>query len=372
MAQENTNPTLPPEDDEIDLIALAKTVWNGRKTVIKTTFIFMVIGLFIAIFTPKEYTSSTVMLPQSGGGVKLDGNLGGLAAMAGINIGSTTKNSEIPATLYPQIVYSTPFLLELLKTPLTFKGNTKPITYENYYDNNNKFNLIRFIKKYTIGLPRVIIGVLKGNPKNIKNHKEEGQPLSITIQQSKLIKQLMGQISLDVNKKDGYISLAIKMPEALVAAQLTKKVQDQLQDYIISFKIKKSKEKLAFIKKRYLDKQKEFKKIQQQFAHFRDSNQNLSSAMSQTNLQSLQSEYDLTFSLYSELAKQLETQQIQVKEDTPVFTILKPVLVPVERTKPKRAKILLNWIIMGAVLGVVMVFGKKSYYNIKNKWNENE
>lgn len=53
----NTNNNLqqnqPMEEDEIDLLALAKTLWNGRKTVIKTTLIFMILGLFIAIFSEK-------------------------------------------------------------------------------------------------------------------------------------------------------------------------------------------------------------------------------------------------------------------------------------------------------------------------------
>ena len=59
------------EDNEIDLIALAKTLWNGRKTVIKTTLIFMAIGLFVSIFSQKEYTSYTSFVPQTSDGVKL-------------------------------------------------------------------------------------------------------------------------------------------------------------------------------------------------------------------------------------------------------------------------------------------------------------
>ena len=41
------------EEDEIDLIAIAKTLWEGRKTIVKTTLIFMALGLFVAIFSGK-------------------------------------------------------------------------------------------------------------------------------------------------------------------------------------------------------------------------------------------------------------------------------------------------------------------------------
>ena len=91
-----TETTRVDHEDEIDLIALAKTLWEGRKTVIRTTLIFMVLGLFIAIFSAKEYTASTTMVPQSAeGGSKLGGSLGGLAAMAGINLGSMGGGSSI-------------------------------------------------------------------------------------------------------------------------------------------------------------------------------------------------------------------------------------------------------------------------------------
>lgn len=124
MQEQNNNKQLASNhEDEIDLIQLAKTLWTGRRTVIKTTLIFMVLGLFIALFSAKEYTASTTMVPQSAeSGSKLGGSLGGLAAMAGINLGSMGGGSTIPPTLYPKIIASVPFQKEMMKTPLTIEG----------------------------------------------------------------------------------------------------------------------------------------------------------------------------------------------------------------------------------------------------------
>ena len=58
-----------------------------------------------------------------------------------------------------------------------------------------------------------------------------------------------------------------------------------------------------------------------------------------------------------QLAKQLEAQYIQVTEDTPVFTVLKPVTVPIEKSKPKRFSILFMWMIAGVFIGTLVVFG---------------
>ncbi len=80
------------EEDEIDLIALAKTLWEGRKNIIKITLIFMGIGLFVALTTPAEYTSTVVVKPTlSDSKSKLGGSLGGLVTMAGINLGGLAQ-----------------------------------------------------------------------------------------------------------------------------------------------------------------------------------------------------------------------------------------------------------------------------------------
>jgi len=368
MTNQNKNTDNHTEEDEIDLIALAKTLWEGRKTVIKTTLIFMCIGLFIAIFSPKEFTASTTMVPATQG-KSIGGNLGGLAAMAGINLGGMGGESGISPELYPQIINSIPFQLELLQTPLTIEGQDKKITYADYYTNISSPGLLGYIKKYTIGLPGMLISAIKGKTTDVTLSPVEGsQFIAITLEENELIKQLNNQIALDVNDTDGYVSVSANMPEAMAAAELTKKAQDLLQQYIINFKVQKSSEQLKFIQDRYTEKEQEFKKVQQQLARFQDQNQFVNSAQAKTNLMRLQSEYDLAYNVYNELAKQLETQQIQVKEDTPVFTILKPVSIPIEKSKPKRSLIVVIWTFLGVALGISFVFGKVFFGGIKEKW----
>ncbi len=374
--EQNTN--LHNDEDEIDLIALAKTGWEGRKTVIKTVVAFMAIGLFIAIFTPKEFTASTTMLPASDS-KKIGGNLSGLASLAGINLGSMGGEGGISPTLYPQIVNSIPFQKELLQTPLTIEGQSKKVTYSHYYTDIYSPGLLGYLKKYTIGLPGLLIKSIKGKPDNRSPERSrreqpttDNQLLTISNEENGLIKQLSDQLVLNVNDKDGYVSLAATMPEAISAAELTLRAQELLQQYIISFKVLKSSESLKFIQERYAEKEKEFKAAQQQLARFRDRNQFVNSALAQTTLERLQSEKDLAQGVYTELAKQLETQQIQVKEDTPVFTVLKPVSVPIEKSKPNRPLILIIWTLLGGGIGIGMVYGKEFLGSVKKQWNGNE
>lgn len=370
MSKETMNTQTPHiEEDEIDLIALAKKVWEGRKTIIKITLIFMGIGFFVAILTPKEFTTSTTMVPQTSSGKQIGGNLSGLAAMAGINLGSMGGESGIAPTLYPQIVGSIPFQKELLNTPLTFEGLKSKVTYADYFMNIQRPGVLGTLKKFTIGLPGVILKAIKGKSTN-PQLTTDNQLLSITDDEYELIQQLEEQISLDVNIKDGYVTLSATMPEAMASAELAKKAQDLLQQYIIDYKVQKSKEQLKFIQGRYDEKEREFKGKQQGLARYRDRNQFMNSALAQTSLEVLQSEYDVAEKVYSELAKQLESQKIQVKEDTPVFTVLKPVSVPIEKSKPNRPLILIIWTFLGGILGVGMVFGKEFLGTVKEQWNQ--
>ncbi|MCY1634893.1 Wzz/FepE/Etk N-terminal domain-containing protein [Marinifilum sp. D737] len=360
-------------EDEIDLIALAKTLWEGRKTVIKTTVIFMFMGLFVAIFSEKEYTASCTMVPQSAeGGSKLGGSLGGLAAMAGINLGSMGGGSDIPPTLYPKLMESVPFLKEMMKTPLTIKGQEGKVTFATYYNEIYKPGLFGYIKNYTVGLPGLIIGAIKGNTSanvNVELNSEEGLQ-SISFVEKKLIKILLSQLSLEVNDKDGYIYLSAQMPEAKAAAQMVQKAQILLQDAITDFKIQKANDQLSFVEERYAEKKMESIKAQKNLASFLDRNKNVSKATAQTELERLTADYNLVYGVYSELAKQLEKQKIQVKEDTPVFTIIKPVVIPYDKSKPKRSMILVIWTFFGGVIGVSLVYGKQLIAKAKIVWLE--
>ncbi|NLP58822.1 Wzz/FepE/Etk N-terminal domain-containing protein [Lutibacter sp. B1] len=370
MTKDTTKlPEHPIEDDEIDLIALAKTLWNGRKTIIKTTLIFMAIGLFIAIFSQKEYTASTTFVPQTSNS-KVGGSLGGLAAMAGINLGGMSSESGIPPTLYPQIITSIPFQKELLQNPLTIEGQSQPVSFTEYYTTIYSPGILGYIKKYTIGLPGILIKAIQGKSTSNQRLTTNNQILTISEEEKELIERLNNQVSLSVNDKEGYITLSSNMPEALNAAELTKNAQELLQQYIINFKVQKSAEQLKFIQERYTEKEKEFRIAQQQLASFNDRNLFMNSALAQTTLTRLQSEYDLAYSVYSELAKQVETQQIQVKEDTPVFTVVKPVVVPIEKSKPKRFMILVIFVFVGVVVSITVVLGRKVLRDLKRSWNK--
>ena len=356
------------EDDSIDIIALLKELWTARKTILKITVVFAFLGLFVAVFSKNEFTASTTIVPLTQGS-STGGKLGGLASLAGIDIGGA-DSEEISPELYPQIVNSIPFQLELLNTPLTIEGQEQQITYKDYYENVYSPGLLANIKKYTLGLPGVLIKLVKSDVEEPERNDDplENQIIRISQKENGLTKLLESQITLDVNAKEGFVSISVTMPEAKASAELALKAQQLLQDYALQFKTQKSIAQLNYIKDRYTEKQNEFNKIKIDLARFQDQNNGINTALGRTKLLQLQSDYNLAFSVYSELAKQLESQQLQVKKDTPLFTVLKPVTIPNEKSAPKRAFILVVYVFLGFVLSLGYVLGKKYIMGFKKEW----
>ena len=69
MGEEKKLNTLPqqPEEQEIDLIELAKKVWAERKLVFKACGYAALIGLVVAFSIPREYSTSVTLAPESTG-----------------------------------------------------------------------------------------------------------------------------------------------------------------------------------------------------------------------------------------------------------------------------------------------------------------
>lgn len=79
--------------DEINLGELWRAIWAGKITIILISIIFAMGSVYYALSQPNIYKASTIVAPVSndagaGGLSALAGQFGGLASMAGINLGS--------------------------------------------------------------------------------------------------------------------------------------------------------------------------------------------------------------------------------------------------------------------------------------------
>jgi len=237
------------------------------------------------------------------------------------------------------------------------------MSFEKYYTEFHSLSILEFIEKYTIGLPGLIISSLKSKEDVFVSAAQEFQAISEKDKDMMLL--IEEQLKVSVDEEQGFVSISATMPNKLQAAQLALSAERILQRKVINHKLKKAKEDLDFIEDRYREKKNAFEQAQENLAKYRDANKNVNTASAQTEAERLESEYQLAFSVYSELAKQVETQKIQVKENTPVFAILQDAVVPLEESNTSNIIILIFWSFLGLFSGIITIVSKQYFLKIK-------
>ena len=118
---------------------------------------------------------------------------------------------------------------------------------------------------------------------------------------------------------------------------MVKNGENILQNQIIAIKTKSSSELLAYLEKQYTIKNKLLIEAQDNLANFKDRNLNISRNSFSNSQTRLEAELAIATSVFQNVVTQLEQVKLQVAKDTPVFSFLKPVVVPTEKSAPKRS-----------------------------------
>jgi len=346
------------QEDEIDLIALLASLYQNKRFILKTVVGFMIIGLFVALVSPTIYKAQAIFVVQNSD-KQVSSSISGLAALAGVNLQSEAMG-DIPPSLYPNIVSGIPFKVDLLNTEL----EPNQLNYKDYLLNKkNSFGAT--IKKYTIGLPSLILSTFKGDQQvEVLKNKEIFQLSEIDF---KLTKSLEELISVEVNEKEGFITLSTLDQNPKYAAVVTSKALALLQNFITNYKTENANRILTFVTQQFELKQKQYNAVQKELAEFKDQNKNISTAVFQSNLQKIQTRYDLVYSVYLELSKQLEQAKLQVSKEIPNITIIEPVYIPNQKEQPKRALILVVFTFLGLVVSCGWVLVSKPILEISKQ-----
>lgn len=364
------------EEEEIDIMAIIMRLWEKRWFIIKVTCVFAVLGVFVAIFTPKEYTASCVVVPETKGGAFSASSLGGLAAMAGINLGAATGGEMLSPVMYDKLLKNINLRKELMQTKLTFEEYDEPVSILDYYTNPiyKKSSVLGTIKKYTIGLPFTILKAIRGegDTTEVLLPSDSKSLTAYTKDELKCIKAFEKQFSIMADKKNGDVTVSARMPEALAAAQVVDAVQNLLQKYVIELKLQKAEVNYEYIKQRYDEAKVVFEQKQEAYAKFQDANKVLSTALSKAKEEQMRSEFNVAKDLFNQLTTQLVQAEMKIKEDIPILTIVEPVQVPLEKSAPKRVQILFIWCFLGGVLGCGLILGGDwlKGQGFENKWVE--
>lgn len=354
-----------PEEQEIDLIELAQKVWADRKLVFKACGIAVVVALVVAFSIPKEYATSVTLAPETGA-KNATGSMGALAAMAGINLGSSTGEDALSPELYPDIVNSTPFLTNLFDVKVKNEEAEIDTTLYAYLKDDQRSPWWSVVLSAPFKALGWAVSLFKEEP-------EEGDvaldPFRLTVEETEIAKALSSRLSVSVDKKTGVTTLTVTMQDPVISASLTDTVMHCLQNYITDYRTNKARHDLAFTEKLYEEAKDDYTRAQQQYAAFVDANQSIVLLSYRAEQERLQNEMNLAYQGYTRMAQQLQMARAKVQEITPVYTVVQPATVPLRAAKPNKVMILIGFVFLAAVGSVGWILFVKDF--LKN-WKKSK
>lgn len=355
----------PADDDEleIDWMGILRQLLAIRKTLYKAAGVGLVIGVLIALGTPKQYTVSVTLSPEMGNG-KTGGGLASMAAsFLGGSVGADSPDA-LNATLAPDIVASTPFLLELFHARVVSQDKQIDTTFTAYLDEQTSSWM-----GYVLAAPGMAIGGIKSL------FTEEEKEETATVQKGAIelntkdaakLGNLRKTITAEADKKTGITTLNVTLQDPKVAATMADTVVSKLQQYISAYRTSKAKEDCQYLEMLYKERQQEYYAAQQRYARYVDANSNMVFQSTMAERERLQNDMNLAYQVYSQVAQQLQVARAKVQEEKPVFAVVEPAVVPLNPSGTSRKMIVVGFVFLAVALtGAWMLVGKKYWLLLK-------
>lgn len=325
-----------PENNEItiDWMDILRRIYAIRKTLFKAAGVGVVLGIIIALSIPKQYTVTVTLSPEMGG----DKSSGGLASLASSFLGggaSSSSNDALNVTLAPDIVASTPFVLELFNTRVQTLNGELDTTLVAYLD-EQRTPWWGYIK----AAPGMAIGAIKSLFAEKADTVTKLNPFQLTEKEYQKVEKLRKVIVTNVDKKTAVTTLSVTLQDPKVTAIVADSVVGKLQQYIIDYRIKKAKEDCAYLEELYKERQQEYYQAQSKYAHYFDTNRNIAFQSVRAEQERLQNDMNLAYQVYSQVAQQLQVARAKIQEEKPVFAVVEPATIPLEPSGTSKKMIL--------------------------------
>lgn len=331
-----------------DLIAFVRRYFL---IVVAATVLFAILGLLYSFSLPKLFTAQTVLLPEYN-----MGNNNSFFSMA-VNADKTGAEKLVPE-LYPNILQGTPFGQYLLKQPVTDETGKKYASLDAYLSSHQKSSTLSTIMSW-------FRPSKKGTGPARTAQSPSKDILFITREEQGKVSRAIGLVKITVDDKNGIITLESEMEDPVVAAIVVDASKRYLVNYVEDYRTSKTTEQLVFLQKRVSESRNRQQSAEYALQSYRDRNRGAFLNVARIEEQRLQSDFTLAQSIYADLVVKLEQAKIKVKEEKPVFKVLEPSKVPMDKSSPKRFVIAFIFAVIGAVVSLIYIVFFKEKYHLK-------
>lgn len=290
-------------DDEIDLRELFSVLWAGKKLIVAITALFAIVSVIYALSIANEYKASAVVAPAGSGGSslgKMAGQLGGLASLAGINIGGGESDETQEAM---EIMQSWGFIEEFIQS-----NNLQVPVYaaEGWDKAHNRLKLDDDL--YDAESKRWLIE---------DDDSGELRPPSSW----KLYKEFQNRVSVSQDKKSGLINISIEYYSPLIAKQWVDLFVSSINDFMRARKLEQVNRNIEY----------------------------LTAQIEKTAIA------DMREVFYQLVEEQTKSKMLAEASPEYAFVTVSKAMVPEEKSKPKRALICILGTLLGGMLSVLLV-----------------
>lgn len=286
-------------DDEIDLRELFVTLWRGKWIIILFTIVFAAAGVFYALSKPNIYQASVLVAPAQEEGGGLSGQLGGLAGLAGINLGGGSASQTVMAK---EVLQSRAFLTDFIHR----HNLTVPLMATEAWDMKGE---------------KWVIDHEVYNPKDSEwLIDDEGESLKPT--DWDMVKILKEHLSISSNEETGMVTVSIKSQSPPIAKDWAEKLVHDINEHMREQDVNEAEARIAYLEQK----------------------------LSETNIAGMQQVF------YQLIESETRTVMLANAQDEYVFKTVDPAVVPQEKSEPKRALIVVIATMLGGMLGVFVVF----------------
>ena len=299
-------------DDEIDLRELFFTIWAGKWLIVSVTFIFAVVGMLYALQKPDVYQASALLVPTEGeSGLRFDGQLAGLASLAGVNLGKEGSSKTIIAK---EMLKSRAFLGEFTRR----HELAVPLFAGSGWDKLNNVWL------YDVEIY---------NP-NTKTWGLDGDGLTLAPTDWDLVEKFM-RVNLNISEKkeNGMITVSVKSLSPLAAKQWADWIVHDINEHMRRQDVEEAKTRIQFLQKK----------------------------LNETEIAGMQSVF------YQMIEVEMRTIMLANAQQEYVFKTIDPAVVPQEKSEPNRLLVVVLAMLLGGMLGLAIVLIRASYLSSENR-----
>ena len=360
--------------DEINILDLLLIIVAGKKLIITITFICGIVACVIAFIVPETYTATTTIMPpqqQSSSAATMIGQLGGLAGLAGQNLGiknpadvyigileSRTVADELIKRFELQELYETETMISArakLKKMSSFESSNSGMIHISVDDRDprlaadmaNAYVEILSVRSNELA----VTGVSQSRIFFEKQWEEEKNRLAEAEWDFKNFQDQSGVIKVD-SQLEAVIQSSVRLQAEIVAAE---GALERLKTGATSenAEVQRQEANLTTLRAN-------LQRLQTEQGAGRDLNDLLlpTSMIPAAGLEYAQKLREVKYreALYEIMARQYEAARLDEAKEAPLIQIVDTAVQPETKSAPKRRLYILAGLLFGGMMGVFIVF----------------